>query len=36
MEKNMKKYMYMCITESLCCIAETNIANQLYFNLKNK
>ena len=22
----------MCITESLCCTAEINIGNQLYFN----
>ena len=28
----MKKNIYMCITESLCCIAEINIVNQLYFN----
>ena len=32
MEKNMKKNVYMCITESLCCRAEINIVNQLYFN----
>ena len=29
-------YIYICITESLCCIAETNIVNQLYFNKKIK
>ena len=33
-EKNMKKeYVYICITESLCCIPETNtIVVQLYFS----
>ena len=31
---NIKKYEkeYMCITESLCCAAEINLVNQLYFN----
>ena len=33
MEKNMKKYIYVCITELLCCIAvKDNTVNQLYFN----
>jgi len=36
MEKTMKKniYIYICITESLCCSAEIkyNIINQVYFN----
>ena len=34
MEKNMKKNIYICITELLCCIAiKDNIVNQLlYFN----
>ena len=27
--------MYTCITDFLCCIAETNIVKKLYFN-KNK
>ena len=27
---------YICITESLCCTAEINIVNQLYFNKKKK
>ena len=40
MEKNMKKNICICITESLCYRAEIkhNIENQLYFNknfLKN-
>ena len=25
-------YIYICITESLCCTAEINFVNQLYFN----
>lgn len=29
MKKNIRKYVYICITESLCCIAEIN------FNKKN-
>ena len=39
MEKNMKKNVYIGITESLCCTAETNkhtIVNHLYFNKKGK
>ena len=28
----MKKDIYICITESLWCIAEINIVNQLYYN----
>ena len=29
----MKKNVYTCITESLCCAADINkIVNQLYFN----
>ena len=32
MEKNMKNIVYVYITEPLCCIAEINIKNQLYFN----
>ena len=38
MEKNIEKRMCvyicicMCITESLCCPAEINTVNQLYFN----
>ena len=35
MEKNLKKNIYVCITESLCHIPEANnIVNQLYFNKK--
>ena len=34
--KNLKKNVYICITESLCCIAEINIVNQLYFSKKKK
>ena len=34
--KNFKKNVYICITESLCYIAENNIVNQLYFNKKKK
>ena len=34
----LKKNVYMCITESLCCTAELNttlyIVHQLYFNFK--
>ena len=34
-EKNLKKNIYICVTESLCCTPETNnIVNQLYFNKK--
>ena len=35
MEKNMKN-VYICITESLCCTAETNttLLNQPYFSKK--
>ena len=29
-----KEYEYICITESLCCIAEINTVNQLDFNKK--
>ena len=37
MEKRIKKRMYTCITESLCCTAETNnIVNQLHFNFKKQ
>ena len=33
MGKNMKKNIYVCITESLCCTAEMNtISSQLYFS----
>ena len=34
MEKNVKKYVYICIPESLCCTVEINrtIINQLYFS----
>ena len=33
MEKNMKKY--ICVTESLCCIADINTTLiQLYFSIK--
>ena len=32
MEKNMKKNVCMCVTESLCYAAEINIVNQLNFN----
>ena len=32
MEENMKKNVYIRITESLCYIAVINIVNQLYFN----
>ena len=28
----MKKSVYICITESLCCTTEINIVNQIYFN----
>ena len=28
----MKKSVYICITESLCCTAEIHIVNQIYFN----
>ena len=31
-ENNMKKYACIYITESICCTAETNVVNQLYFN----
>ena len=31
MEKKMKKNVYTCIIESLCCI-EVNVVTQLYFN----
>ena len=34
MEKNIEKYVYMCITDSLCCTAEINTVNQLDFNKK--
>ena len=35
MEKNIKRmYIYICITELLCCTTENNIVNQLYFNKK--
>ena len=34
MEKNIIKNVYICITDSLCCTAEINTVNQLYFNLK--
>ena len=30
--KNMKKNIYICITESLCCRNQHNTVNQLYFN----
>ena len=33
-EREKKKNVYMCITESLCCAAEINIENQLCFNKK--
>ena len=40
MGKESKKewiYIYICITDSLCCTAETNnIVKQLYSNKKNK
>ena len=41
MKKNMKKNAYICITESLCCTAETNTALQINYTsiksiLKNK
>ena len=29
---NGKEYIYICITESLCCTEGINIVNQLYFN----
>ena len=34
MEKNMKRniYIYICITESLCCVAKIKACYQLYFN----
>ena len=32
--KEYYKSVYICITDSLCCIAEINTVNQLYFNLK--
>ena len=33
MKKNMKKNVYICITESLCCTAEINtFVNQPHFN----
>ena len=32
-EKNIKKKVYMCITESLCCIVEINISTILQFFL---
>ena len=36
MEKNIKdECIYVRITGSLCCTAEINIVNQLYFNLTN-
>ena len=35
MEKNMKKNVYICVTESLCCSADINIVNQLYFRKIN-
>lgn len=34
MEKNLERkytYVYVSITESLCCTPKTNIVNQLYF-----
>ena len=34
MEKNIKKNVYICKTESLYCISEIDIANQCYFSLK--
>ena len=34
MEKNIERNVYMCLTESLCCTAEINIVNQLYFSKK--
>ena len=35
MEKNIKKRMYICITESLCCIAEINTTLQInYISIK--
>ena len=39
MEKNMKKniYIYICITELLCCIVDLHIiVNQLHFNKINQ
>ena len=30
------RYIYVCVTESLCCTPETNIVNQLYFSLKQR
>ena len=35
MEKNIKKNMYIYISESLCCTVEMNTVNQLYFDFKN-
>ena len=36
MKENVKKniYIYICITESLYCIPETNVVNKLCFNNK--
>ena len=34
MEKNIERYVYMCITDSLCCTAEINTVNQLDFKKK--
>ena len=33
MEKNFKKNMYGCVTESLCCEAEINTTLQINYNL---
>ena len=32
----LKKRMYMCITESLCCTTGVNLVKHLYFNKNNK
>lgn len=31
MEKTLKKDVYVCVTESLCCTTEINTVHQLYF-----
>ena len=36
MEKNIKKNVYLCITESLCCTAEMNTTSEInYTSIKN-